>query len=318
MLQKTSSYFLCFILAFPHLAQASDYSLESIKPEDQQALYKQYPNAKVLRVSAERYPQVAEQLRSQGYNQAAAQLALNDAPALVTPGTQADKKLSDDCGDTGTSAGEDSINVMLDASSDILNTSSSQNHNEAAVVFVIVGTILVVVWTLYVFKYFYDVAAGFRPCGYWSELTLAANRISGSRDGYARFNGINYMTGFRAGATEVGISIELGEADVKLPQLLDQRLQGNYWFIGPVLRWRMTRENNPHYFNMKFLAGTTGHDEMGVIAKANLGIQFGLGESTHLGFSWGAMYLDVKESQGILHDRNEYYYLYGINFGFGF
>lgn len=304
MLKRIISYCLCCLLALPNLTHAGLDKQNNIEPIDEQTLYQQYPNAKVLHVATEDYPQLAQQLRSQGYNQTA-------------PATGSIRK-SDDCDNNSTSAGEESINVMLDVSSDVLNSSSGGNRDSAAVLFVIVGTVLIVVWTLYVFKYFYDVATGFRPCGYWSQLTLASSQISSNTNEHADFNGINYMTGFRDGATEVGISFEMGQADVLLPQLLNQRLRGRYWLLGPVLRWRMSNTKNPHYFSMNFLAGSTEHDEMGTIAKASLGLQFSMGNSAHLGFSWGAMNINIKDKQGILQNHEEYYYLYGINFGFGF
>ncbi|MCW8854949.1 MAG: hypothetical protein OQK72_09640 [Gammaproteobacteria bacterium] len=318
MTKKISTYCLCIFLALSDLSYAGFDQQDHIQSLDEQAIYEQYPSAKVLRVSAEQYPQLAKQLRSQGYSQSTLQLASNNALPDNVHSNQTQRQKLDDCNNISNSTGEESIDVMLDVSHDLLNNSSGGNGDGAAIVFVIVGTVLIIAWTLYVFKYFYDVATGFRPCGYWSQFTLTSSHISSNADESADFKGINYMTGFRDGATDAGISIELGHADVFLPQLINQRLRGHYWFIGPVLRWRFSNNKNPHYFNMNFLAGTTEHDEMGRIAKATLGLQFALGESAHLGFSWGAMNIDLKESQGLIHERNEYYYLYGINLGFGF
>lgn len=318
MSKKVISYCTCFVLAWPNLVNAGFDSHTNIELLNEQAIVNQYPNAKILHVSTEQYPQLVEQLRTQGYSQAAIRLASNDGYSTDTDDTQSNTKSSDDCGNNGSSAGEESIQFMLDVSSEALEGASGGNDETAAIVFVVIGTVLVVVWALYVFKYLYDVSTGFNPCGYWSEFTYASSRISGSSNEYADFNGIKYMTGFRDGGTEVGISIELGQAEILLPQLLNQRLEGLYWLLGPVLRWRMSTGKNPHIFSMNFLAGSTEHDEMGVIAQASLGVQFGLGESMHLGFSWGAMNIDVKERQGILNDSDEYYYLYGVNFGFRF
>lgn len=309
---------ICFVLAWPGYSWAVNNGSNNMASLDEQALISQYPNAKILHVSAEQYPQLAQQLRSRGYNQASMQLASNDSYPTDTQEDYVESEKSNDCGGRSSSAGEESFEFMLDVSSDVLQKGSGGNDEGAVIVFVIVGTVLVVVWALYVFKYLYDVSTGFEPCGYWYEFTMASSSISGSSDEYADFNGIKYMTGFRDGATDVGIIVELGQADILLPQLLNQRLKGRYWFLGPVLRWRLSASENPHIFSMNFQAGTTEHDEMGVIAQASLGLQFGLGDSMHLGFSWGAMNIDVKESQGIIIDRDEYYYLYGVNFGFKF
>lgn len=318
VLTKIISYCICFVIAWPNLAFANASGKNFGESPDEQAIIEKYPDAKIIQVSSEQYPQLAEQLRAQGYSQAITKLALNEDSSQNVVENQTSTTSSNDCGQSTISAGEESIDFMLDVSADVLQGASGGNDEGAVIVFVIVGTVLVVFWALYVFKYLYDISTGFKPCGYWSEFTLTSSSISSSSDEFADFDGIKYMTGFRDGATDVGISVEIGQADILLPQLINQRLEGLYWFLGPVLRWRLSASKNPHYFNMNFQAGSTEHDEMGVIAQANLGVQFGLGESMHLGFSWGAINIDVKENQGILHDDDEYYYLYGMNFGFKF
>lgn len=316
ILKKSIAYTLSFVLTWPSLAYAAMETPILTGLQDEHALLQQYPNAKILRVSAEEYPQLASQLQSQGYNQANSQLASNDNTSQVSINTQPVAAEAGDCGGNNQSADDSSVQFMLDVSSDMLG--SSGDSDGAAVVFVIVGSVLVVVWTLYVFKYLYDVASGFNPCDPWHEFTAASSRISSSSTERADFHGLKYMTGFRDGATEVGFSVELGNADIFLPQLTNQRLQGTYWMLGPLLRWRMSAGNNPHYFDMSFVGGSTDHNETGLIAKATIGMQFGLSDNMHLGLNWGAMNIDIKESQGLLNDGNKYYYLLGANFGVRF
>ena len=95
-------------------------------------------------------------------------------------------------------------------------------------------------------------------------------------------------------------------------------LKGRYWLLGPILRWRFSDDINPNYFQMNFIAGTTEHDEVGMLAKASLGFLFGVGDSMQLGFNWGAMNIDLNENQGIITERDQYHYFYGINVGFKF
>ena len=229
--------------------------------------------------------------------------------------------LSDDCNSRSggvSTPGDDSLRVMVDFSSDMMKSSGSGNGDGAVIVFVIVGTVLIVVWALYVFKYLYDVATGFSPCGKWSDLVFTSSSISGYGNQRANFNGIRYMTGFRDGATEFGIAAELGYSDILLNEITTPEMKGLYWFIGPILRWRLSASKNPHYFQMNFLAGSTEHDEMGVIAQATLGLQFGIGDAMRLGLSWGAMNINLKNDQGIISDDEQYYYLYGLNVGYRF
>ena len=291
---------------------------------DAAALRTHYPNAKIIQVEAADYPQLAESLSRQGYlAQAELQASsgqwigsVRQPPPEISPPQP--EPSSDDCNNRQTPpAGEESVRVMVDFSSDMMK-SGGNNRDAAAVVFVIIGTVLIVVWALYVFKYIYDVSTGFVPCGKWSDLMITSSSISGNANQRAKFNGLRYMTGFRDGATEVGISAELGQAHILLPELGATELEGLYWFIGPMLRWRISAGNNPHYFQMNFLAGSTEHDAMGVIAQANLGLQFGMGDAFRLGVSWGAMNINLNNDQGIISEREQYYYLYGVNMGYKF
>ena len=321
--KKIITHLICLLLAWTSVVPAyagTPVVGDSVNEADILAIY---PNAKIIHVDPVAYPQLADQLRQQGYEATTVpvQLANNEVISNnVVPVGNYPVLRSDDCdkSDAGSTAGDESVQLMVDISNDMMKSSGKGNRDTAAVVFVIIGTVLIVVWALYVFKYIYDVSIGFRPCGKWSDFAMTSSAISGSDNQHARFYGLRYMTGFRNGATEVGISAELGNADILLDETNAPALKGMYWFIGPVLRWRMSAGNNPSYFQMNFLAGSTEHDEMGVIAQANLGVQFGIGDGWKLGLSWGAMNINLKNYQGIISDRERYYYLYGVNMGYQF
>jgi hypothetical protein len=289
------------------------------------ALRAQYSDAQFIHIEADAYPQLAEQLRARGYSEASdladRQVASN--ATIHTPVLVREPYVMpvDDCNKqsaTQPDAGDESIRVMVDISNDMLHSGSGNNRGSAAVVFVVIGTVLIVVWALYVFKYIYDVATGFVPCGRWSDFAFTSSAISGEDAQHARFYGLRYMTGFRDGAAEVGVSVEIGQADILLAETGLPELKGMYWMLGPVLRWPLSNNNNPSYFQMNFLAGSTEHDEMGVIAQANLGLQFGIGNAMRLGVNWGAMNINVHNDQGIASDRERYYYLYGMSVGYMF
>ena len=69
---------------------------------------------------------------------------------------------------------------------------------------------------------------------------------------------------------------------------------------------------------MNFLAGSTEIDELGVIAQATLELQFGIGDAMRLGISWGAININIERDQGFITEREQYYYLYGLNIGYRF
>lgn len=196
--------------------------------------------------------------------------------------------------------------------------SSGSSSDDAAVLFVVVGTVVVIVWALYVFKYLYDISLGNTPCGRWSELAVVSSNASAGVAQHARFDGLRYSTGFREGSLDVGLGFELGQTDILLSEVGVLELEGRYWLLGPILRWRLSRGKNPSYFQMNFVAGSTEHDEVGLLAKASLGLLFGIGDSLQLGVNWGAMNINLNDNQGIISERSQYHYLYGINMGFRF
>jgi carbohydrate-selective porin OprB len=116
----------------------------------------------------------------------------------------------------------------------------------------------------------------------------------------------------------VGLAVEIGTADIDLQAISAQKLEGTYWMLGPVLRWRLNDSGHPHHFHMLFMAGSTEHDEVGVLGQARLGLQFAVGERLSLGVSWGVMNIDLNNDQGIASERDRYYYLYGANMAYRF
>lgn len=302
------------------------YATENIFIADfsEAELLEKYPGAKVIRVTPEEYPALEKNLRQRGYSQSEimslqrVQLTGEKSARRVEPQPE-NISSRDDCAGSGLeSAGEESIRVVVDFTEDMMKSGNHSSRDEAVILFIVIGTVVLVVWSLYVFKYIYDVSAGFKPCGRWKELTVVKSTTLTGDDQHARFEGLRLSAGFRDGMTDVGISFELGQADILLREVGVLELKGRYWLLGPMLRWRLSQDINPSYFQMNFTAGTTEHSEVGLLAKASLGLLFGIGESMQLGLNWGAMNINLDGDQGIISERSQYYYLYGINVGFRF
>lgn len=326
MLRRLTTCLICLAMigtnVIPHPVYAAEHSFIAGLSETE--LLEKYPGAKIIRVTPEEYPVLVKKLRKRGYSQEESAI-LELAQHNVLKGVQVvepqsvDLSSRDDCAGSGLeSASEDSVRVMVDFTEDMMRSGNSSSGDEAAILFIIIGTVVLVVWALYVFKYIYDVSVGFKPCGRWNELTVVTSSTSTGADQHARFNGLRYATGFRDGMMDVGISFELGQTDILLREVGVLELKGKYWLLGPMLRWRLSQDINPSYFQMNFVAGTTEHSEIGLLAKASLGLLLGIGEFMQLGLDWGALNINLDEDQGIISDRNQYHYLYGINLGFRF
>ena len=322
MLHRLTAYFICLAMIGVTVMPRPVYAGE-LPPSDtfnEAELLEKYPDAKVIHVSSEEYQILEKELQQQGYQQSEVvplQLAQNSTGRIEAK--QNDLRLKDDCSNKASeSAGEQSFRVMVDFTDGMMRSGNGSSGDAAAVLFVVVGTVVVIVWALYVFKYLYDVSLGNMPCGLWNELTVVSSAASTGIAQHARFNGLRYSTGFRDGSLDVGLGFELGKTDILLSEVGILELKGKYWLLGPILRWRLSQSINPSYFQMNFTAGTTEHDEVGLLAKASLGLLFGLGDSMQLGLNWGAMNINLNDNQGIISERSQYRYFYGVNMGFKF
>ena len=327
MFRQLITCFICITMVasnvMPHPVYAADFSSSVALTEAE--LLEKYPDAKVIHVTAEEYLLLEKKLQEQGYQQSdvvplqIAQNNFDNNNADDVEWKQQGSNPSDDCVHRNDeSAGEESLRIMVDITDDMMRTSNGSSGDTAVVLFIVVGTVVVIVWALYVFKYLYDVSIGNAPCGHWRELAVVSRNASVGENQHARFNGLRYSTGFQEGSLDVGISLELGKADILLSEVDLLELEGKYWLLGPILRWRFSQQRNPSYFQMNFVAGSTAHDEVSLLAKASLGLLFGIGDSLQLGFNWGAMNIELNDNQGIISQRDQYHYFYGINMGFSF
>ena len=141
MLKNLFTHLLCIVFfyttAFPVPASAA-VSADGLS---EQQIRSQYPDARIVHIEPEGYPQLAERLRSQGYVAATQQYmdAEQDSPAVVDHTTAKQDCDSRRRSDTGPTEDDDTIRVIFDATEDILRSGDSGSKSEnAAIVFVII------------------------------------------------------------------------------------------------------------------------------------------------------------------------------------
>ena len=289
---------------------------------DAQALQALYPHATVIQISAEAYPELEKNLRRSGYQpQSDAQpvLLAANVPDAATPAPQPQGSNDRDCNERAASSGSGG-NVGVDVNIFGGRHSGGRGSGDgAAVILVIIGAVVLVVWTVYAIKYLADMATGGSdPCSRrWSEWAITTTSINSYRPQYANFTGVRYLSGVDHRGLNFGLSAELGHSDVLLTEASSLRMQGLYWLVGPLVRWGFSSGSNPSYLQMEFLVGSTENQEMGVIAAAKMGVNFGISERLRLGISYGAMNLNLHE-QGIILDRSQSYTLWGVDVGYRF
>jgi len=321
MLRKIIIYIVCYTMAWTTVLPAYAQSVQQPTTVNESTLRTLYPDAKIIHVSEQDYPALQAQLRAKGYQLAQAGTPpVDDSDAYVNPPSSLEET---DCGNRkykGNEPGEEALRFSIDFTKEMMDSGGHGKSDDrgAAIVFVVVGTIILFVWTLYVFQYLYDISTGNYQCK-WNEFSYTSTSIYSTATQYAFFQGVQYQTGAQYGNSDFGLSFELGYSDIKLTDIGTLRLTGLYWFVGPMLRWRMTKEKkNPDYLQMSFRAGSTEHAEMGLIAQVKVGYRIGLSENAYMSVSWGAMNLKLKETQGLISDTNQFYYIYGVNVGYQF
>ncbi|HEY0720662.1 MAG TPA: hypothetical protein VGE50_05360 [Gammaproteobacteria bacterium] len=315
------TYLICFFVFWT--STVPSYATESAG-EDQYTANNQYnalPTARVIRISPEEYPLLESQLIAKGYRQSNEKVLLaaryEARAAVETQIYNTEHDAVNDCADRerGRRTDDSPVNVSINVVHDM---APDGDGVEAAVVFVVIGTVVVIVWTLYAFKFLYDVTVGTPPCGRWSELNFTASMISSDADQHADFSGVHFMTGYRDGYTDIGISAEAGQSNILLTETGTLSLEGIYWMVGPTLRWRVNNNRNPSFYEMEFVAGTTEHEEVGLLAKAKAGFSFGIGDALRWGVNLGVLNINLNDNQGIITDRHRYYYLFGVEMGYRF
>lgn len=323
-MKRVIVHLICFLVAWTSSVPAgASANIDAIDESHSISMvpYALPPNARVIHVSPGEYSELETQLLEKGYRQSNQQILLAGSPrvnvagqAHITAGGNAD---NGDCNDSPArdDSGEASVNLSINIMNDL---TPRDGGVEAAVVFVIIGAVVVVVWTLYAVKFLYDVAVGAQPCGRWSELNFSVSSISRDTSQHADFSGVHFMTGYRDGGTDVGISAEAGYADILLSETGSPSLDGLYWMVGPILRWRLNRFDNPSYYEMEFSAGTSEHPEIGLLARAKAGLNFGIGNALRGGVNLGVLNINLNDNQGIITDRHRYYYLLGVEMGYRF
>lgn len=309
--RQVFTYFLCWALLLTTLWPVDMANAANMAGLSEAQLRERFPDAQFIHVDPDDYPQLASTLREQGY------VTANENTVNPVASVASQRKESDPCATERKQVTDDSsLQFMVDVTRGAFDNHG--DHKSAAVVFVIIGTVVIVVWALYSFKFFYDSLLGVASCNKWSDLSFIGSVSSGDANERVQFSGLRYMTGLTHEATQFGLSFEIGEAQITLTDLGLSHVTGVYWFLGPVMRWQLNDAANPSYFLMNFLAGSTENHEVGLLAQTNVGLQFGFDSGMRVGIHAGAIKLDLNEGDGIVSNDGGYYYLYGVNLGYSF
>lgn len=195
----------------------------------------------------------------------------------------------------------------------------------AAILFVVIGVFVVVVFMVYGIKYIYDVARHYDEYNYWWELdaaiTLLGNNETPAKHESGTLQGFKFASGFMDRNFHIGLAAEIGNLDLKLDLRDQEELEeftGFYGVLGPAVRVFFSENNQQVYLFLELLTGTTSPQKIRLISMARLGVNFKIYEHLRVGFNVGSLYVELKEDEGYFRERSDFSYIAGFELGFRF
>ena len=187
------------------------------------------------------------------------------------------------------------------------------------VLFVIVGVVVVAALVIYTVGFLGSMALGIGDYAYWWDLETRTSLLVGGAESGAMV-GMKLSSGIAAADAHAGIAVEGGylDMDVELENSDDVvEVAGGYIMAGPAIRWA-GRDENPAYFFMELLGGTTEHEQVDVMSVARMGFNVGIGSVLRFGGHVGAMYLGLELDEGLIREDDNYSTIIGGEFGIRF
>jgi hypothetical protein len=207
--------------------------------------------------------------------------------------------------------------------------SSGSGHEWAAVIFVVVGVVVVGAFILYGAQTVYELATNRDDVPVFQEMGLrlsySGQEYGGAEAGTdlyrdAYLTGIRYAVGLDRPGMGMGLSVEGGYLDVKLRGISDPSqtfdFRGGYLVAGPLLRFG---RNDPFSFSLEFLNGTSTHASVGWISKSRMTLQAKVARHTLLGAHLGAVFYDLHFLDGLAWRQGDFNrdlsLIYGLDMG---
>lgn len=315
------SAWLCIVLPFQTIAApviegppASAVTVEEIQAR--------FPNARIVYLPESELPRLQAEAERLGATPGAARVYVvqNADDLQAVPIAPSDPRMTvaepNRCasgmsvGTHGGVANESSVDLALQVIA--RSTHTRGNDDFSIVVFVIVGFVVIYALVAYAGKYFYDAYSGYRQCPKWWDITLQTGAFGGDRDGY--LSSLRVSTGVEDDITRIGLTGELGRIRLNRDGESDS-IESNYWMIGPAVRWYSSAANGATYVSAELLGGSGVHRNLGAMSAARIGINFPLSVRTRIGFVLGALYTDVRRTQGALAEDSNMHTLFGLELG---
>ena len=221
-------------------------------------------------------------------------------------------------------------------------TSSWGNNDTALVVFAVVGAVVIIAWIPYATNYLYTFFKDDSDKSIFIELSSDINYIFGGRsssflrekvDRSGILAGIKSQFGFGdKNRTLFGMAVLFGYHNIVYEFEKTKKeinYHGAYLMGGPTIFFgRGHALLNNSYGYLELTAGTSNRQDIGLISLARLGGMLNISETYsasncnrggyYLGGSIGAIYLGIKENEGMVDVLDKFNFTASLNLGYKF
>jgi hypothetical protein len=204
---------------------------------------------------------------------------------------------------------------------DLIGDLGSLDGDSAIVIFIIVGVTVVAAVVVYSAALLYQAATGQGGYTYWWDSELYGATLVGGGD-RGTMASLRIGSGAAMENARLGMLIEGGYLDAKIGLKdveEDVDIEGGFLMGGAGVRWPLnSAAKNVSFLGIELLAGNVWDEDVDLISVARATLSLGLGDHARLGFSLGALYLGLDETEPLIEDADNFTTTLGLEAGVRF
>jgi hypothetical protein len=224
-------------------------------------------------------------------------------------------------------------NIDFSPHFNVFHSFGSDSSGNAMIVFAVVGLVMVVAWLpyfpIFLYKSIKD-KEGFDQHHLVSLNYVLSGKYGNQSEGeefrYGSFLSGRYSYFVKEKDTDPWVTLGLG-AEAGYFRFKDrnrglnkvQQSEGAYWLIGPSMLFGDLEESvNPFFAKLDLLAGTSFDSDLGLVSRAEFSVNGKIYQGLSLGLGVGALYIKLKNNQGIVSRSNDLSLIFSSHLNYSF
>lgn len=224
-------------------------------------------------------------------------------------------------------------NVSFGSHFNVFHSFGNDSSGSALIVFAVVGLVMVVAWLPYFPVFLYKSIKDKENFEHQHLVSLNyvlsgkyGNESEGEEFRYGSFLSGRYSYFIKEKDTDPWVTLGIGaEAgyyrfkDRNRGQNKVQQSEGAYWLMGPSLVFGDLEESvNPFFAKLDLLAGTSFDSDLGLVSRAEFSVNGKIYQGLSLGLGVGALYIKLKNNQGIVSRSNDLSLIFSSHLNYSF